>query len=207
MIVAGVIAAFGVIEANEILIVGAMAVSPDLLPIAATCVGLVGRRYRLAWRALVTLPSGWAAAWPRRSCSRRPRRPRPLARQFRSRRVRALRPDDRQRRDDPGGAGRGHRGHACARDAGELGGWRGDLDHHDPGRGLSRSRPASARGTRRWVRWPSSESWLARGSTALKQQDSHDDVAGCHDSTHGPCQSPHSATRPSAAVGPHEPGS
>ena len=41
MVAAGVIAAFGVIEANEILIVGAMAVSPDLLPITAACVGLV----------------------------------------------------------------------------------------------------------------------------------------------------------------------
>jgi uncharacterized membrane protein len=47
MIAAGGIAAFGVIEASEILIVGAMAGSPDLLPITATCVGLVGRRYRL----------------------------------------------------------------------------------------------------------------------------------------------------------------
>jgi hypothetical protein len=45
------------------------------------------------------------------------------------------------------------------------------------------------------------------GSTALKQQDSHDDAQDCHDSTHGPRQSPHSATRPSAAAGPHEPGS
>ena len=38
MMVAGVIAAFGVIEVNSILIVGAMAVSPDVLPIAAACV-------------------------------------------------------------------------------------------------------------------------------------------------------------------------
>ena len=35
MIVAGVIAAFGVIEVNSILIVGAMAVSPDVLPVTA----------------------------------------------------------------------------------------------------------------------------------------------------------------------------
>ena len=41
---AGVIAAFGVIEVNPILIVGAMAVSPDMLPITAACVGLVSRR-------------------------------------------------------------------------------------------------------------------------------------------------------------------
>jgi uncharacterized hydrophobic protein (TIGR00271 family) len=61
MIVAGVIAAFGVIEDNQILIVGAMAVSPDLLPITAACVGLVSRRGRLFLRALATLGVGLAA--------------------------------------------------------------------------------------------------------------------------------------------------
>jgi uncharacterized hydrophobic protein (TIGR00271 family) len=61
MVAAGVIAAFGVIEANEILIVGAMAVSPDLLPITAVCVGLVSRRGRLVRRALVTLAVGLGA--------------------------------------------------------------------------------------------------------------------------------------------------
>ena len=40
MSVAGVIAAYGVIEVNSILIVGAMAVSPDILPVTAT-LGLV----------------------------------------------------------------------------------------------------------------------------------------------------------------------
>src|SRR5437764_652354 len=44
MMIAGVIASLGVIDDNPILIVGAMAVSPDLLPICATCVGIVGRR-------------------------------------------------------------------------------------------------------------------------------------------------------------------
>jgi uncharacterized hydrophobic protein (TIGR00271 family) len=58
MSVAGVIAAYGVIYDNVILIVGAMAVAPDLLPIAATCVGLVLRRHKLVWRALVTLAAG-----------------------------------------------------------------------------------------------------------------------------------------------------
>ena len=48
MMAAGVIAGFGVIEVNSILIVGAMAVSPDLLPLTAACVGLVSRRGRLA---------------------------------------------------------------------------------------------------------------------------------------------------------------
>jgi uncharacterized hydrophobic protein (TIGR00271 family) len=58
MMVAGVIAAFGVIEGNEILIVGAMAVSPDLLPITAICTGLAGRRARLVRRASATLVVG-----------------------------------------------------------------------------------------------------------------------------------------------------
>jgi uncharacterized hydrophobic protein (TIGR00271 family) len=56
--VAAVIAALGVITSSSILIVGAMAVSPDLLPICATCVGLVGRRYDLAGRAFATLTIG-----------------------------------------------------------------------------------------------------------------------------------------------------
>jgi uncharacterized hydrophobic protein (TIGR00271 family) len=56
--VAAVIAAIGVITSSSILIVGAMAVSPDLLPICATAVGLVGRRYGLAQRAFTTLAMG-----------------------------------------------------------------------------------------------------------------------------------------------------
>jgi uncharacterized hydrophobic protein (TIGR00271 family) len=62
MLTAGVIAGFGVIEVNAILIVGAMAVSPDALPIAAACIGLVSRRVGLAGRALSTLVLGLAAA-------------------------------------------------------------------------------------------------------------------------------------------------
>jgi uncharacterized hydrophobic protein (TIGR00271 family) len=58
MAMAGVIAGFGVIQDNSILIVGAMAVSPDLLPITATCVGLVARRGALALRAFLTLALG-----------------------------------------------------------------------------------------------------------------------------------------------------
>src|SRR3954471_14134597 len=56
--VAAVIAALGVITNSSILIVGAMAVSPDLLPICATSVGLVGGNYALARRAFVTLTLG-----------------------------------------------------------------------------------------------------------------------------------------------------
>ena len=62
MFVAGVIACYGVIDDNVILIVGAMAVSPDLLPITAIGVGIVGRRPALAGRALLTLALGLAIA-------------------------------------------------------------------------------------------------------------------------------------------------
>jgi uncharacterized hydrophobic protein (TIGR00271 family) len=58
MMVAGVIAGLGVLTDNTILIVGAMAVSPDLLPLCATSVGLVGGRYFLARRAFGTLVIG-----------------------------------------------------------------------------------------------------------------------------------------------------
>lgn len=58
MAVAGVIAGIGVTEANAILIVGAMAVSPDLLPICATCVGLANGRLGLARRSAGTLMAG-----------------------------------------------------------------------------------------------------------------------------------------------------
>jgi uncharacterized hydrophobic protein (TIGR00271 family) len=62
MFATGLIASYGVIEYNGILIVGAMAISPDLLPITAVAVGLVDRRLRLAGRALVTLVVGMAFA-------------------------------------------------------------------------------------------------------------------------------------------------
>ena len=62
MFVAGVIGCYGVIERNAILIVGAMAVSPDLLPITSIGVGLVSRRAGLAGRALLTLALGLALA-------------------------------------------------------------------------------------------------------------------------------------------------
>jgi uncharacterized hydrophobic protein (TIGR00271 family) len=60
MVVAGLVAGYGVLDYNEILIVGAMAISPDLLPITAVGVGLVDRRPRLASRALATLVIGMA---------------------------------------------------------------------------------------------------------------------------------------------------
>lgn len=60
MSVAAVVAGIGVIKDSSILIVGAMAVSPDLLPICATCVGLAARRLQLARRAFFTLLIGLA---------------------------------------------------------------------------------------------------------------------------------------------------
>jgi uncharacterized hydrophobic protein (TIGR00271 family) len=62
MAVAGVIAAFGVIDENQVLIVGAMAVAPDLLPITATCTGLALRRGGLIRRGLVALGLGLGTA-------------------------------------------------------------------------------------------------------------------------------------------------
>ena len=63
MAVAAVLAAIGVITDNPILIVGAMAVSPDLLPICAACVGVIARRWSLARRAIVTLLLGIVLTW------------------------------------------------------------------------------------------------------------------------------------------------
>jgi uncharacterized hydrophobic protein (TIGR00271 family) len=62
MAAAGIIAAYGVIYRNGILIVGAMAVSPDLLPITATCVGLVLRRVTLVQGGVWTLAAGLGCA-------------------------------------------------------------------------------------------------------------------------------------------------
>lgn len=58
MAVAGWIAGLGVINSSAILIIGAMAVSPDLMPICSTCVGIVGRRMRLAASSFMTLVLG-----------------------------------------------------------------------------------------------------------------------------------------------------
>ena len=62
MLAAGVIAAYGVVDENVILIVGAMAVSPDLLPITGIGVGIVTRLPGLAVRALLTLALGLGVA-------------------------------------------------------------------------------------------------------------------------------------------------
>jgi uncharacterized hydrophobic protein (TIGR00271 family) len=62
MVAAGLIAGFGVIEVNSILIVGAMAVSPDLLPVTAACAAFAARRWGLAAKALLTLVVGLGVA-------------------------------------------------------------------------------------------------------------------------------------------------
>ena len=62
MVIAGVIAGYGVLDSSPILVVGAMAVSPDLLPITAAGVAVVSHDARLLGRALVTLGAGMAAA-------------------------------------------------------------------------------------------------------------------------------------------------
>ena len=58
--IAGVIAGYGVLDRNPILIVGAMAVSPDLLPITAMAVGLFRRSWRLTGEAFRTVALGMA---------------------------------------------------------------------------------------------------------------------------------------------------
>ena len=62
MAIAGVIAAIGVLSSNTILIVGAMAISPDLVPVTSAAVGIVGRRPRLFGRSLATLALGFLCA-------------------------------------------------------------------------------------------------------------------------------------------------
>lgn len=62
MAVAGVIAGYGVLYGNAILIVGAMAVSPDLLPITSMAVGLVDGRRRLVARGTWALVVGLGLA-------------------------------------------------------------------------------------------------------------------------------------------------
>jgi len=58
MAAAGVIAGLAVINDNTTLIVGAMALSPDLLPVTAACTGIVFRRRRLFVRGLAALLVG-----------------------------------------------------------------------------------------------------------------------------------------------------
>jgi len=55
---AGVVASFAVMDDNVTLIVGAMAISPDMLPLIAACIGVVAGRPPLAARGLLVLILG-----------------------------------------------------------------------------------------------------------------------------------------------------
>jgi uncharacterized hydrophobic protein (TIGR00271 family) len=57
---AGIIAGIGVLTGSAVLLVGAMAISPDLLPISAGAIGIVERRWPLAVRAVRVLLIGLA---------------------------------------------------------------------------------------------------------------------------------------------------
>ena len=61
MISAGIIAGIGVLTGAAVLLVGAMAISPDLLPISAGAIGIVERRWQLALRAIRVLLIGLAS--------------------------------------------------------------------------------------------------------------------------------------------------
>jgi uncharacterized hydrophobic protein (TIGR00271 family) len=60
MVSAGIIAGIGVLTGSAVLLVGAMAISPDLLPISATAIGIVERRWQLAVKAIRVLLIGLA---------------------------------------------------------------------------------------------------------------------------------------------------
>ncbi len=150
MAVAGVIAAFGVIDRSAVLIVGAMAVSPDLLPLTAASVGIVARRGWLFGRAIGTLLPGlatavltaWLVTLALGGDGSGPRGRRHLVgRRLQPRRCLS---DDRLR----GRRGRGGR-HAELRDARELRRRRRHLRDHHPGGGLHRRRRGPRRVARR----------------------------------------------------------
>jgi uncharacterized hydrophobic protein (TIGR00271 family) len=62
MVLAGLIAAVGILLDSEILIVGAMVVGPEFGPIAGFCVALVQRRRALALRSALALALGFPLA-------------------------------------------------------------------------------------------------------------------------------------------------
>jgi hypothetical protein len=74
MVAAGVIAGVGVLTGSSILVVGAMAISPDLLPISASAIGLVEHRWHLAAQAGRALAAGLGTGATLRA---RPRQPGP----------------------------------------------------------------------------------------------------------------------------------
>ena len=144
MFVAGIIAGYGVIIDNPILIVGAMAVSPDLVPLIAASVGLVTGRWSLIRRGAATLIVGLGMATAAAfgvvellDLARDPAEHRP-----------GSRPDGvlqrGQCRNDRRCPRRRGRRRPRLREPGRRRRWRGDLRHDDPGgrhgRGVGRSR-------------------------------------------------------------------
>jgi uncharacterized hydrophobic protein (TIGR00271 family) len=63
MALATTIGMIGVLFDQPILVVGAMVVGPDFGPLAAISVALVGRRWRIAGRAVATLAAGFGAGF------------------------------------------------------------------------------------------------------------------------------------------------
>ncbi|HEX6330760.1 MAG TPA: DUF389 domain-containing protein [Actinomycetota bacterium] len=62
MAIAGFVASIGVYDDQPVLIVGAMALSPDLTPLSALSAGLVARRLQIAGRGAATLLIGLGVA-------------------------------------------------------------------------------------------------------------------------------------------------
>lgn len=62
IVVAGCIAAIGIIQDQLLLIVGAMALSPDYFPVADACLSIVRRDWRRAGQAVGTLVLSFSAA-------------------------------------------------------------------------------------------------------------------------------------------------
>jgi uncharacterized hydrophobic protein (TIGR00271 family) len=62
MVLAGIIAAVAILTNNPVLIVGAMIVSPDYGPMAASTVALVNRTFGHAWKSLRALVIGFPMA-------------------------------------------------------------------------------------------------------------------------------------------------
>ena len=141
MIAAGVIAAFGVIYSNVTLVVGAMAISPDTLPITAAATALVLGRWRLTARAVSALLIGLGVVCVVGGVMT-----------FALNQLGLLRAGfdvsstfleglvDRQHLDSDRRVRGGSGGDPRARDEGQLGGRSGHLGNHNPRLGVSRSR-------------------------------------------------------------------
>jgi len=62
MVLATLIAALGIVQDSQILIIGAMVVGPEFGPLAGVCVALVQRQRALAWRSFRALAIGFPLA-------------------------------------------------------------------------------------------------------------------------------------------------